>query len=279
MRFWNLTVLTCALVSAGLAAEGATVEKREIAVLGAAPLQVTNAHGEAAPFAKGIAPLLRFRVKLTANVDGAVAKIGDPVYGELLDTIMLPGGIMAGSGSPVIGEITDVQRSKRPIKADLSTHHWHDANGLISMHITKICGKQILVAVVPCPKTRVERSNQKALPLGINSQGDLVFKYTMAGYNATNLALSGLGFAAGPVGWIVSPVIGGVAGASEPVLAYGRPLTEHDTHPRLKGMAKGIAGGLPGGYFISGAINHGLDPVLDVGDIVTFQERGRESVE
>ena len=64
-----------------------------------------------------VAPLIRFRARITAPVDARIAKTGDIVSAELLDTIMLPGGTMAGAGSPVIGEITDVQRSKIPLKA------------------------------------------------------------------------------------------------------------------------------------------------------------------
>ncbi len=231
-----------------------------------------------APKMMAIAPHIRFRAKITAPVDGRIAKVGDIVSAELLDTIMLPGGTMAGAGSPVMGEITDVQRSKKPLKADTSLHRWHDANGLLSMKVTKVCGRDMMVDVIPCPKTRVERGNRKALALGVDSHGDIVFRYSMAGANTANLAISGLGFFAGPVGWIVGPVVGGAAGATEPVLTYGRPITERDTHPRLNGMVKGIAGGLPGGYFISGAINHGLDPALDIGDVVTFEERGSEAL-
>lgn len=222
-----------------------------------------------------VAPPIRFRARITSQVDGRIAKAGDIVSGELLDTIVLPGGTMVGAGSPIIGEITEVQRSKKPLKADTSIHRWHDANGQISMHITKVCGRDMIVDIIPCPKTRVERGNKKSLALGVDAKGDIVFRYSMAKYNATNLAISGVGIAAGPVGWIVGPVLGGAAGATEPVLTYGRPITEKDAHPRINGMVKGIVGGLPGGYFISGAINHGLDPALDVGDVVTFEERSR----
>lgn len=227
----------------------------------------------------GIAPPIRFRAKLTASIDGAIAKPGDPVYAELLDTIMMPNGTYAGVGSLVTGEILDIEKSRKLLKADFSPKHWRNANGLLSMKVTKICGKDMLVDVMPAPRTKIERKDKKSVPLSIDKRGEVSVNYNAPAYTAANVAISGASFAAGPVGWIVSPVVGGLAGAADPTFAYGRPITEADGHAHVKGCIKGVVGGLPGGFIITGLTNKGLDVNLNSGDVITFQERGQEKVD
>ncbi|MBC8000839.1 MAG: hypothetical protein IAF58_23020 [Leptolyngbya sp.] len=229
--------------------------------------------------AKGIAPPIRFRAKLTASIDGAIAKPGDPVYAELLDTIMMPNGTYAGVGSLVTGEILDIEKSRKLLKADFSPKHWRNANGMLAMKITKICGKEMLVDVIPAPRTRIERKDKKSVPLSIDKRGEVSINYNAPAYTAANVAISGASFAAGPVGWIVSPVVGGIAGGVDPTFAYGRPVTEADGHAHVKGCIKGVVGGLPGGFIITGLTNKGLDVSLIPGDVITFQERGQEKVD
>lgn len=228
---------------------------------------------------KGIAPPIRFRAKLTASIDGAIAKPGDPVHAELLDTIMMPNGTYAGVGSAVTGEIIDIEKSRKLLKADFSPKHWRNANGLLAMKITKICGKDMLVDVIPAPRTRIERQDKKSVPLSIDKRGEVSINYNAPAYTAANVAISGASFAAGPVGWIVSPVVGGIAGGVDPTFAYGRPITEADGHAHVKGCIKGVVGGLPGGFIITGLTNKGLDVSLIPGDIITFQERGQEKAD
>lgn len=277
MRFWNLTLLTCVLVSSvASSALAADADKRQIAVRAGAPLQASASHSAAAPFAKGIVPLMRFRVKLTSNVDGSVAQVGDPVHGELLDTIMLPNGHYVGLGAHVVGEVTQVDHSKSLLKADFSAKHWRNSNGLLSVKITQVGGKDLLVDTIPAAKTRVERADKKAPPLGVDGQGEITIKYNTAGYTAANAAITGGCFAAGPAGLIIGPVVGAAAGAADPTFAYGRPVTEADGHTHVKGFFKGLVGGLPGGFLISGATNRGLNVSLQPGDIIVFQERAQD---
>lgn len=302
MRFGIFRLLTCLTILAASVASGAgaheavpetqsvvrhdsaivpTRDRRKIAVAGA-PLAASASHTsvvhqtaqvDAALQPSSVAPLIRFRVKLTSPVDGAVAKVGDPIHGELLNTVVMPNGTIIGSGAHVLGEITEIDLKKSSLKADFSKKHWRNCNGVVSMRITKVANHDIPVDVIPAPKSRVERINPKAVSLGVDGRGEITVQYSSIGYTAAGAAVSGASLAAGPVGWVVGPVLGGAAGAVDPTFAYGRPVTEDDKHSRMKGFFKGVIGGLPGGFFISGATNHGINISLEPGDIVTFQER------
>jgi hypothetical protein len=190
---------------------------------------------QAAKMAKAVAPMLRFRVKLISAIDGSIAQVGDTVHGELLDTVMMPDGKFIGAGAHVIGEITEVDLKKSSLKS--------------------------------------ERVDKKAVTLGVDGKGEITVQYNSAGYTAANVAISGGCLAAGPAGLIVGPIVGGVAGATDPTFAYGRPVTQEDSHPHMKGFFKGVIGGLPGGFFISGLTNHGINVSLAPGDVIVFQER------
>lgn len=277
MRFWDLTLLT--VVSAACVAPmaiGADADKRQIAVQGTAPLQATATHNGATSFASAVAPQMRFRVRLTSLVDGALAKVGDPVHAELLDTVMLPNGHYIGAGAHVLGEVTQIDLSKSSLKADLSPKHWRNCNGTIGIKVKSIGGHELVGETIPAPKTRIIRTEKGAAPLGVDSKGEITVVYNSAGYTAANVAISGGCFAAGPAGIIVGPIVGGVAGAADPTFAYGRPVTHDDHHSHLKGFFKGVIGGLPGGFLISGVTNRGINISLVPGDVIVFQERSQE---
>ena len=228
---------------------------------------------QAAKMAKAVAPMLRFRVKLISAIDGSVAQVGDTVHGELLDTVMMPDGKFIGAGAHVIGEITEVDLKKSSLKSDFSPKHWRNCNGTICIKITRVCEHQFINDIIPAPKTRIERVDKKAVTLGVDGKGEITVQYNSAGYTAANVAISGGCIAAGPAGLIVRPIVGGVAGATDPTFAYGRPVTQEDSHPHMKGFFKGVIGGLPGGFFISGLTNHGINVSLAPGDVIVFQER------
>lgn len=277
MRFWNLTLLTFVLLSSvAPAVEAADADKRKLAIQSGAPLQASATHSGASNFAAAVNQMMRFRVRLTSVVDGALAKVGDPVHGELLDTVMLPSGHYIGAGSHVLGEITQIDLSKSSLKADFSTKHWRNCNGTIGIKVKSIGGHELVCEAIPAPKTRIIRTDKKAAPLGVDSKGEITVVYNSAGYTAANVAISGGCIAAGPAGIIVGPIVGGVAGAADPTFAYGRPVTSEDHHSHLKGFFKGVLGGLPGGFFISGVTNRGINISLTPGDIIVFQERGQE---
>lgn len=282
MQFWYHRFLSILLV-AGCAttalAEAHDADKRKLAAISAPPLQADVTHNSAASFAKAVAPLLRFRARLTSVVDGAVAKVGDPVHAELLDTVMLPSGHYVGAGAHVLGEISEIDHSKSSLKADFTTKHWRNCNGTVSMKIKSIGGNDLMCDVIPAPKTRIVRTDKKAAPLGVDGKGEITVQYSSVGYTAANAAISGGCIAAGPAGIIVGPIVGGVAGAADPTFAYGRPVTAADQHAHLKGFFKGVIGGLPGGFLISGVTNHGINISLNPGDIIVFQERGLASAE
>ena len=275
MRIWNLALLTCILVGFAAPSESADADKRKIAVQSAAPLQANATRDSAATFARAVAPMLRFRARLTSVVDGAVAKVGDPVHAELLDTVMLPSGHYVGAGAHVLGEVSELDHSKSSLKADFTTKHWRNCNGTLGMKIKSIGGNELLCDVTPAPKTRIVRIDKKAAPLGVDGKGEITVQYNSVGYTAANAAISGGCIAAGPAGIIVGPIVGGVAGATDPTFAYGRPVTSADQHAHLKGFFKGVIGGLPGGFLISGVTNHGINISLSPGDIIVFQERGQ----
>jgi hypothetical protein len=275
MRIWNLALLTCILVGFAAPSESADADKRKIAVQSAAPLQANVTRDSAATFARAVAPMLRFRARLTSVVDGAVAKVGDPVHAELLDTVMLPSGHYVGAGAHVLGEVSELDHSKSLLKADFTTKHWRNCNGTLGMKIKSIGGNELMCNVIPAPKTRIIRTDKKAAPLGVDGKGEITVQYNSVGYTAANAAISGGCIAAGPAGIIVGPIVGGVAGATDPTFAYGRPVTSADQHAHLKGFFKGVIGGLPGGFLISGVTNHGINISLSPGDIIVFQECGQ----
>ncbi len=222
----------------------------------------------------GDSKVLRFRVRLTAAVDGSVAKVGDPVYGELLDTVLLPGAVFAGAGAPVFGVVTEVVQSKSVLKSNFQKKNWRNANGNLSIKITKIGNTDLTIDAVPAPKSTIERAaNSKAVPLTVDDRGEVVVQYNAKGYTAANLALAGGCMAAGPFGLLLGPMVGGAAGAANPAFAYGRPVTEDEGHTRVKGFFKGMIGGLPGGFLITDSTSRGLDISLDPGDVLVFQER------
>ncbi len=231
---------------------------------------------EADPVAtvSGDSKVLKFRVRLTAAVDGSVAKVGDPVYGELLDTVLLPGAVFAGAGAPVFGVVTEVVQSKSVLKSNFQKKNWRNANGNLSIKITKIGNTDLTIDVAPAPKSTIERAaNSKAVPLTVDDRGEVVVQYNAKGYTAANLALAGGCMAAGPFGLLLGPMVGGAAGAADPAFAYGRPVTEDEGHTRVKGFFKGMIGGLPGGFLITDSTSRGLDISLDPGDVLVFQER------
>lgn len=256
-------------------AEGADADKRKLAVQSGAPLQASATQSATANFAGAVNAMMRFRVRLTSVVDGALAKVGDPVHGELLDTVMLPSGHYIGAGAHVLGEVTQIDLSKSSLKADFSTKHWRNCNGTIGIKIKSIDGHDLVSETIPAPKTRIIRTDKKAAPLGVDSKGEITVVYNSAGYTAANVAISGGCIAAGPAGIIVGPIVGGVAGAADPTFAYGRPVTPEDHHSHVKGFFKGVIGGLPGGFLISGVTNRGINISLAPGDIIVFQERGQ----
>ncbi len=282
MQIWYHRFLSILLVAgcASIAvAEAHDADKRKLAVSSAPPLQANATHNSAASFARAVAPMLRFRARLTSVVDGAVAKVGDPVHAELLDTVMLPSGQYVGAGAHVVGEVSEIDYSKSSLRADLSPKHWRNCNGTVSMKIKSIGGNELICDVVPAPKTRIVRTDKKAAPLGVDGKGEITVQYNSVGYTAANAAISGGCFAAGPAGIIVGPIVGGVAGATDPTFAYGRPVTSADQHAHLKGFFKGVIGGLPGGFLISGVTNRGINISLNPGDIIVFQERGQTSAD
>lgn len=224
----------------------------------------------------GDSKLLKFRVRLTAAVDGSVAKVGDPVYGDLLDTVLLPGAVFAGTGAPVFGVVTEVVQSKSVLKSNFQKKNWRNANGNLSIKITKIGNTDLTIDTAPAPKSIIERADSKAVPLTVDDQGEVVIKYNAKGYTAANLALAGGCMAAGPFGLLLGPVVGGAAGAADPAFAYGRPVTEDEGHTRVKGFFKGMVGGLPGGFLLTDSTSRGLDISLNPGDVLVFQERAPE---
>lgn len=277
MRFWYhrfLSILLAAGCATSAVAQTHDADKRKVAAIGATPLQASATHNSATTFAKSVAPMLRFRVRLTSVVDGSIAKVGDPVHAELLDTVMLPDGHYIGAGAHVIGEVSEVDHSKSALKSDFTTKHWRNCNGTLSMKIKSIGNNELMTDVIPAAKTRIVRTDKKAAPLGVDGNGEITVVYSSAGYTAANVAISGGCIAAGPAGIIVGPIVGGVAGAADPTFAYGRPVTSADQHAHLKGFFKGVVGGLPGGFLISGVTNHGINISLNPGDIIVFQERG-----
>ena len=295
MRFRNLTLLSVVVIafctSAPAAELRAVLVKQKIADAtepgvalesknadGSGGTQTTNAQaGETVAKETESSSGLKFRVKLTASIDGAVARAGDPVHGELLDTVTLPGGRFVGTGEPVFGEVTQVQQSKNLLKSNFQIRHWSNANGILSLKVTKIANVELPFEAVPEPKSRIERGNAKDVPLQVDSKGEVMVRYNTKGYTAANVAITGGCMAAGPFGLLLGPVAGGVAGAADPAFAYGRPVTEEEGHTRVKGFFKGMIGGLPGGFLISGATNHGMNVTLNPGDVIVFQERQKEA--
>lgn len=226
----------------------------------------------------GDTKLLKFKVRLTAAVDGSVAKVGDPVYGELLDTVLLPGAVFAGTGAPVFGVVTEVVQSKSVLKSNFQKKNWRNANGNLSIKITKIGNTDLTIDAAPAPKSTIERAvNSKSVPLTVDDRGEVVVQYNAKGYTAANLALAGGCMAAGPFGLLLGPMVGGAAGAANPAFAYGRPVTEDEGHTRVKGFFKGMIGGLPGGFLITDSTSRGLDISLDPGDVLVFQERAAKA--
>lgn len=277
MRFWNITLLAFVLLSSlAPMAEGASADKRKIAAQSGAPLQANVTHNSAVSAAEAIAPLMRFRVRLTSVIDGALAKVGDPVHGELLDTVMLPNNHYIGAGAHVLGEVTAIDLLKTSLRADLTPKHWRNCNGTIGIKVKSIGGQDLVGNIIPAPKTRIIRTDKKAAPLGVDGKGEITVVYSSAGYTAANVAISGGCLAAGPAGIIVGPIVGGVAGAADPTFAYGRPVTGDDHHAHVKGFFKGVIGGLPGGFLISGLTNRGINISLTPGDVIVFQEHKTE---
>ncbi len=274
-----ISILLAAGCVASAAAQPHDADKRKLAALTSAPLQAHVTHNGATTFANRIAPMLRFRARLTSVVDGSIAKVGDPVHAELLDTVMLPNGHYIGAGAHILGEVSEVDLKKSSLKSDFTTKHWRNCNGTLGLKIKSIGGNELTGDIVPAPKTRIMTVDKKGAPLGVDGKGEITVVYNSAGYTAANVAISGGCIAAGPAGIIVGPIVGGVAGATDPTFAYGRPVTSADKHAHMKGFFKGVIGGLPGGFLISGLSNHGVNISLSPGDVIVFQERAKEKAD
>jgi hypothetical protein len=211
----------------------------------------------------------RFGIAVTQPISTATAEIGDPVYARLTDDLKLDGGVVATAGALVSGHIMSVDRARRQLRSDIPGHHWLDANGGVAIAFDELLadnGQSLDIDAMPAPGTQVQRADSHSAPLAVDKRGDISFSYKGKTFGALGLAIEGASLASGPFALAVGPTLSGIAGALSPSYAFGRPSQDVSGHRRIKGFFMGAVKGAPGGFLVSGAVNHGDNVSLLPGD-------------
>ena len=211
----------------------------------------------------------RFRARLATRIDGKTARVGDPVYATLTESVPI-GGITFPRGSQLTGTITNAQKARRFIQAEVSPRRWLKPGGAISMRFTRIAGggrtariSAIPVAVTSGGQARARQGGR----LESSSRGQVRSK-------VGRLTLTGLSFIAAPI----APLIGGAVGAVRPdVVLPDAQDPKSRKHRRWKGMAAGAIAGVPGGFLINDTVLKGRNVYIQPGTELLLQQSGGEA--
>lgn len=216
----------------------------------------------------------RFAITVNQPINTATAALGDPVYARLAEDLKLDGGVVATAGALVSGHIKSVDRARRQLRSDVPGHHWLDANGGVGIVFDRLLadnGQSLNIDAIPAPGTRVQSADSHSQPLVVDKRGEISLSYRGNTFGVLGLAIEGASLAAGPFALAVGPTLSGIAGALSPSYAFGRPSQDVCGHRRIKGFFMGAVKGAPGGFLVSGAVNHGDNVLLAPGDRLTLE--------
>ena len=218
----------------------------------------------------------RFVVTCETGISSDTANIGDPISVRLAHSVTYAGETVMPIGTILEGTVSLVDRSRHPLRADLPGKHWLNAQGALGLNFSKLEIRKLAIPIVagPAPKTVISAVASSKFPMVADKKGDITVYYSAGKYAGLDLAIEGGSLAAGPFGLILGPALSGIAGAASPTYAYGHPEEEKGFKERSKGFFLGMVKGLPGGGLVTGAVEHGVDPVLVPGDkfIVELQQ-------
>jgi hypothetical protein len=202
------------------------------------------------------------------------ATVGDGVRAHLAKSLDYNGQPLLLEGTIVTGKVSAVDTPKKQLKADVSTHHWLNAQAGLDIdfnEIKTVSGSVLSLHAMPAPDTEVEKADPRAAKLHVDKNGDITPEYHGGRNTALGLAIDGAAIATGPFGLLLAPAAGAIAGATDPSYGLDRQASSNDAHPRWHGMLMGALGGVPGGFLAKDAIDRGGDVVLSPGDKVFVQ--------
>lgn len=214
------------------------------------------------------------KVVLDTQLSTENAAIGDAVNGHLAEPIEYGGTLLIPKGTMVIGRVSAVDGPKRQLKADVSTHHWLNAQAGMDIDFYEMKlpnGAVLQIHGMPAINTVVQTSNANSPKLRVDKDGDITVDFHQGRDAALGFGIGAAALATGPIGLLLAPAAGAAIGAAHPSYGLDRPTTDQDSHPRWHGMLMGALGGVPGGFLAKDAIDKGADVVLTPGDELTIQ--------
>lgn len=217
-------------------------------------------------------------ISLQTPFSSKIAKIGDPVLAKLKTQLFLDQNTIIQPGAFVEGTITAVDPARSELKAKVSTDHWLDADGAISLQFNSIlmdAGRKLRIDAVPAANTAVEEATSRNVDLVVDRNGEITVKGTSKKSKAFGVVVDGIGLVTSPV---TSMMVSGVAGAIDPNYSLNSKEMKNSKHKRVKGFFKGMANGLPGAGLVDSAFGKGVDVDLDIGDTIQLTLRQNATV-
>lgn len=214
----------------------------------------------------------RFPVAILKELNSDTAKSGEPIEAMLLAPLDYGGVILAPQGARIKGRVTNIIGQRCSLGAKVSSRNWLNPSAAFTIYFQEIscAGKQIEICAQPAPDT-VVFSNDENLPLKVSKSGLIVLPFNGVPHVATSVAISGISFASGPFGLITGPVLSTAASIVSPSFGLDRPVPNATATERLRAAATGAVKGLPGGFLVSGMVNHGLDFRIPAGTDMTVE--------
>lgn len=214
----------------------------------------------------------RFPVAILKELNSDTAKSGEPIEAMLLAPLDYGGVILAPQGARITGRVTNIIGQRCSLGAKLSSRNWLNPSAAFTIYFQEIscAGKQIKICAQPAPDTVVFSSDEN-LPLKVSKSGLIVLPFNGIPHTATSAAISAVSFATGPFGLITGPVLSTTASIISPSFGLDRPVPNATAAERFKAAATGAVKGLPGGFIVSGMVNHGLDFSIPAGTDMTVE--------
>lgn len=215
----------------------------------------------------------RFPVALLQEINSDTARSGEQVEALLMAPLEYGGLILAPAGAKVAGRICNTMAQRTSLGAKISSRNWLNSSAAFTIYFEAIGAKTRLdICAQPAPDTVVLSSN-KNLPLKVSKNGSIVLPFNGLPHIATSVAITGLSLATGPFSLIAGPVLSTTASVISPSFGLDRPVPDATTGERLRAAATGAVKGLPGGFLVSGVVNHGLDFKIPAGTEITVELR------
>jgi hypothetical protein len=218
-----------------------------------------------------IQPTEQFTVVLDQTVDSKDACIGDQVSAHLGSALTIDGERFP-PGTAVIGQVTEVDKARRHIKAELPSKRWLHSDGGLGLEFEAVLdqyGTPTPICSVPVPMPRDFCAAVKEKSLAVGKQG------IVEPSRRSELLPKATRTAIGAAGTILRspfvPLVGGLIGAAAPSLVLESCDKEYQSqikHRRLKGFATGAIAGMPGGFLINDTLMKGRDAMLRPGTVL-----------